>query len=68
MAGKGDKRRPMKVSAETYSSNWDAIFGGGIDMTKLEADKRFWTLLLEQVMAHKPVKTRHHVLERSYKR
>ena len=26
MNGKGDKRRPMKVSSEEYSSNWDLIF------------------------------------------
>jgi len=26
MNGKGDKRRPMKVSSEKYSSNWDLIF------------------------------------------
>ena len=24
--GKGDKRRPMKVSKEEYSDNWDLIF------------------------------------------
>tara|TARA_B100001094_G_scaffold74473_1_gene70790 strand:+ start:96 stop:464 length:369 start_codon:yes stop_codon:yes gene_type:complete len=24
--GKGDKRRPMKVSSKEYSSNWDLIF------------------------------------------
>ena len=28
MAGKGDKRRPMKVNQEDYASNWDAIFKG----------------------------------------
>lgn len=27
MAGKGDKQRPMKVDRDTYSSNWDKIFG-----------------------------------------
>lgn len=27
MAGKGDKKRPMKVDLDTYSSNWDKIFG-----------------------------------------
>jgi|TARA_R100001369_G_scaffold13065_1_gene27260 hypothetical protein len=26
MAGKGDKRRPMKVPQEDYSNNWDEIF------------------------------------------
>ena len=26
MNGKGDKRRPMKVSSKEYSSNWDLIF------------------------------------------
>ena len=26
MNGKGDKRRPMKVSSAEYSSNWDLIF------------------------------------------
>lgn len=25
--GKGDKRRPMKVSYETYRKNWERIFG-----------------------------------------
>ncbi len=25
--GKGDKRRPKSVDYETYSRNWDAIFG-----------------------------------------
>ena len=24
--GKGDKRRPMKVSSKEYSDNWDRIF------------------------------------------
>ena len=24
--GKGDKRRPMNISKEEYSSNWDLIF------------------------------------------
>ena len=24
--GKGDKRRPMKVSSKEYSDNWDKIF------------------------------------------
>ena len=24
--GKGDKRRPMKVSSKEYSDNWDLIF------------------------------------------
>jgi hypothetical protein len=27
MAGKGDKRRPAQVSQDTYSANWDAVFG-----------------------------------------
>tara|TARA_Y100000289_G_C3844517_1_gene110271 strand:+ start:309 stop:584 length:276 start_codon:yes stop_codon:yes gene_type:complete len=26
MNGKGDKRRPMKVSSKEYSDNWDKIF------------------------------------------
>ena len=26
MNGKGDKRRPMKVSSKEYSDNWDLIF------------------------------------------
>ena len=26
MNGKGDKRRPMKVSSKEYSDNWDRIF------------------------------------------
>ena len=26
MNGKGDKRRPMKVSSAEYSDNWDLIF------------------------------------------
>ena len=26
MAGKGDKRRPMKVPQEDYAKNWDRIF------------------------------------------
>ena len=26
MAGKGDKRRPLKVPQEDYSNNWDEIF------------------------------------------
>ena len=26
MSGKGDKRRPMKVSSKEYSDNWDKIF------------------------------------------
>ena len=26
MNGKGDKRRPMKVSSKKYSDNWDLIF------------------------------------------
>ena len=26
MRGKGDKRRPMKVSSKEYSDNWDRIF------------------------------------------
>jgi len=26
MSGKGDKRRPMKVSSKEYSDNWDRIF------------------------------------------
>ena len=26
MNGKGDKRRPMKVSSEEYADNWDLIF------------------------------------------
>lgn len=25
--GKGSKRRPSTVTAETFSDNWDAIFG-----------------------------------------
>jgi len=26
MNGKGDKRRPMKVSSKEYADNWDLIF------------------------------------------
>ena len=26
MAGKGDKRRPMKVPQEDYEKNWNRIF------------------------------------------
>ena len=26
MAGKGDKRRPLKVDRDKFDSNWDAIF------------------------------------------
>ena len=26
MAGKGDKRRPMKIPQEEYAKNWDRIF------------------------------------------
>ena len=26
MAGKGDKRRPLKVDIEQFDSNWDLIF------------------------------------------
>lgn len=26
MNGKGDKRRPMKVSSKEYADNWDKIF------------------------------------------
>jgi len=26
MAGKGDKRRPMKIPQEEYAKNWDKIF------------------------------------------
>jgi hypothetical protein len=26
MSGKGDKRRPRKISDEEYESNWDRIF------------------------------------------
>jgi hypothetical protein len=25
--GKGDKRRPLSVDIETYTNNWDHIFG-----------------------------------------
>ena len=28
MNGKGDKARPMKVSRDTYSENYDRTFGG----------------------------------------
>jgi hypothetical protein len=27
MSGKGDKRRPMQISQEEFSDNWDRIFG-----------------------------------------
>jgi hypothetical protein len=26
-AGKGDRRRPLGCSYETYAKNWDAVFG-----------------------------------------
>lgn len=27
MAGKGSKRRPLKVDSKQFDSNWDRIFG-----------------------------------------
>jgi len=27
MSGKGDKRRPAKVSDEEFASNWERVFG-----------------------------------------
>ena len=34
MSGKGDKRRPMKVSSKKYSDNWDKIFSGRVSNSK----------------------------------
>ena len=37
--GKGDKRRPMKVSKEEYDSNWDKIFSGRVSFSEQTLDK-----------------------------
>ena len=47
MNGKGDKRRPMKVSSEEYSSNWDLIFKNPANLSfseqVLNKDSKFET-------------------------
>ena len=42
MNGKGDKRRPMKVSSKEYSDNWDRIFNkksGNLSFSEQEPKK-----------------------------
>ena len=34
MSGKGDTPRPFSVDADTYASNWDAIFRGVGEQSK----------------------------------
>tara|TARA_B100001057_G_scaffold467308_1_gene525323 strand:+ start:85 stop:375 length:291 start_codon:yes stop_codon:yes gene_type:complete len=46
--GKGDKRRPMKVSSKEYSDNWDKIFNkksGRVSSSEqiLDKDSKFET-------------------------
>ena len=48
MNGKGDKRRPMKVSSKEYSDNWDKIFKkktGRVSFSEqvLDKDSKFET-------------------------
>ncbi len=33
MSGKGSGRRPQKVDAETFASNWERVFGKGTKPT-----------------------------------
>lgn len=36
-SGKGSKRRPLSVNSQTFSNNWDAIFGSkDYDIEELE--------------------------------
>ena len=42
MNGKGDKRRPMKVSSKEYSDNWDRIFkkkSGRVSISEQDSKK-----------------------------
>lgn len=39
MAGKGSKPRPFSVDKQTYSDNWDRIFGKK-DKEKKDLDKK----------------------------
>ena len=42
--GKGDKRRPRKVSREVYESNWEKIFGRvSVSERNLEVNKKWET-------------------------
>ena len=36
--GKGDTRRPMRISQEEYDANWEAAFGTGGDQTNSRED------------------------------
>ena len=38
MAGKGDKRRPLKVSKTEFDNSWDSIFNRGKNMDLLTAN------------------------------
>jgi hypothetical protein len=38
MAGKGDKRRPLKVSKAEFDNSWDSIFNRGKNMDLLTAN------------------------------
>ena len=42
MSGKGDKRRPMKVSSKKYSDNWDRIFSGRVSFSEQDLKVLNW--------------------------
>lgn len=44
MNGKGSKPRPLSVSQEEFSSNWDAIFGKKKPESANQSDENFFFL------------------------
>jgi len=48
MSGKGSKPRPFSVDSDTYSNNWNAIFGKKKDNTGTDKNEYYDVLSTEE--------------------